>query len=178
VRKCDRKLRIFAIFSQAIALSGAALLPDLLCYYRLHSKNLYASESFDEQRFRRRVELLESLSEYLSARLKTLGVSNDAISAFLESDRIAAKRLRLVLDGGTPLGTFRVELSAFRTGYRNPDLGYTFFKMLVLFVTLITPPKTFYRLRRWYTEQGLMRFRQRVGKGTPTVPEVKARPII
>jgi hypothetical protein len=91
VRKCDRKLRIFAIFSQAIALSGAALLPDLLCYYRLHSKNLYASESFDEQRFRRRVELLESLSEYLSARLKTLGVSNDAISAFLESDRIAAK---------------------------------------------------------------------------------------
>jgi glycosyltransferase involved in cell wall biosynthesis len=166
------------IFSQAIALSGAALLPDLLCYYRLHSKNIYASESFDEQRFRRRLEHLEYLSEYLPPRLKTFGVSNDAISAFLEFDRIDAKRLRLILDGGTPLGTFRAELSAFRSGYRNPDIGYTFFKMLVLFVTLITPPKTFYRLRQWYTQQGLMRFRQRIGRGTPTVPEVKARPII
>lgn len=166
------------IFSQAIALSGATVLPDLLCHYRLHSKNLYASDSFDEPRFRRRLEHLRYISEYLSPRFQALGVSTDAITAFLESDRLDAKRLGLVLDGGTPLETFRAELSAFRTAYRNPDLRYTLFKMLVLFVALITPPKTFYRLQRWYTQHGLMRFRQRIGRGTLTVPEVKARPSI
>jgi hypothetical protein len=59
------------------------------------------------------------------------------------TERIDAKRLRLILDGGTPFATFRAELSAFRNEYRKPDIGYKFFKMLVLFVTLITPPKTF-----------------------------------
>ena len=166
------------IFSQAIALSGAALLPDLLCHYRLHSKNLYASDSFDEQRFRGRLELLRCLFEHLAPRLKTLGVSSSTISAFLEADQIGAKRLSLALDGGMPIETFRVELSAFRSAYRDPDMGYSLFKMLVLFVTLIMPPKTFYRLQRWYTQRGLMRFRERIGRARLTVPEVKARPSI
>lgn len=158
------------IFTQAIAVSGALLLPQLLCYYRLHSGNLYASESSDRSRLERRYALQRGLVEYLPARLAGLGVSSEIASAALECDRVDAERLRLLVEGGAPWRTFLVERADFLIAYRNPSPGYRLFKYLVLFLTLILPPRTFYRFRRWYTEHNLRRVRGWFGRATSTVP--------
>lgn len=159
------------IFTQAIAISGAVLLPDPLCYYRLHSANLYASEAPDVARLRRKCLLERGLVRHLSERLSRLGVPRELISATLESDEVDAERLRLLLDGGWPWETWRVERADFAIAYRDPTLGYKVFKFCVLLLTLFMPPGMFYRLRRWYTEHKLARVRQRIGSAGLTVPD-------
>ena len=150
------------IFFQAIATSGALLLPQALCYYRLHPGNLYASEVRNEDRLRRKHNLEIGLVKHLPRRLASLGIPNEIISVVLESDQMDSDRLRLSLDGGKPWDTFRVESMFFHNSYRNPDPGYRVFKYFVLFLTLLMPPKVFYRLRHWYSERNLRRIRERI----------------
>jgi glycosyltransferase involved in cell wall biosynthesis len=160
------------LFFQAIATSGAILLPQALCYYRLHLGNLYASDVRNEDRLRRKYNLELGLVKHLPRRLACLGVSDEIISAVLESDQLDSDRLRLSLDGGKPWNTFRVESAVFRSSYRNPDLGYRLFKYLVLFLTLLMPPKVFYYLRHWYSERNLRRLRERIVRAPVADPGV------
>ena len=159
------------LFTQAIALSGAVLLAQPLCYYRLHARNLYASAKIDQDNLRRRYVLQASLVENLPARLASLGVSDEIISAALECDRLDAARLRLLVDGGKPWETFQVERSEFRIGYQNPSLSYTLFKYLALFITLIMPPRSFYSLKKWYAEHDLKRIRSWIAGANARVPD-------
>jgi glycosyltransferase involved in cell wall biosynthesis len=160
------------LFFQAIATSGAILLPQALCYYRLHSGNLYASNARNEDRLRRKYTLETGLVMYLPKRLACLGVSEEIISAILESDRMDSDRLRLLLDGGNPWNTFRVESAHFRSSYSDPELGYKLFKYFVLSLTLLMPPKAFYRLRHWYSERNLRRIRERIVREPAAAPDV------
>jgi glycosyltransferase involved in cell wall biosynthesis len=159
------------LFFLAIAASGAVLLSDPLCYYRLHSANLYASEMQDRTRLRRRYCLEHGLAEKLPQRLAEFGTSPEVTAAVVESDRLDSARLRLMLDGGWPWETFRVEQAHFRSEYRDPNLGYRFFKYFALLTTLALPPKTFYWVRQWYAKHDLKRFREFIGTGSPAVPE-------
>jgi glycosyltransferase involved in cell wall biosynthesis len=160
------------LFFQAIATSGAILLPQALCYYRLHLGNLYASDVRNEDRLRRKYNLELGLVKHLPRRLAGLGVSDEVILAVLESDQMDLGRLRLSLDGGTPWTTFRVELTFFRNCYPNPGFGYRLFKYFVLFLTLLMPPKVFYHLRHWYSERNLRRMRERIVRAPVAGPEV------
>jgi glycosyltransferase involved in cell wall biosynthesis len=160
------------LFFQAIAISGAMLLPQALCYYRLHLGNLYASDVRNEDRLRRKYNLELGLVKHLPTKLACLGVSDEIISAVLESDQMDSDRLRLSLDGGKPWNTFRVESNFFRNSYRNPDLGYRLFKYCVLFLTLLMPPKVFYHLRHWYSERNLRRIRERIVRAPVADPDV------
>jgi hypothetical protein len=160
------------IFSQAIAMGGALLLSEPLCYYRVHSASLYASNWPTQQQLRTRYNLLCGLLKSLPPRLKNIGVSDEAISAFLDFDRTDAARLKLTLEGGWPWDTFGVESASFRQEYRNPDWGYRLFKGFVLLLTLSVPPRTFYRIRRWYSEHNLWQVREKLGKASLTVPHV------
>jgi hypothetical protein len=159
------------LFFLAIAACGAVLLSDPLCYYRLHSANLYASEMQDDARLRRRYTLEHELAEKLPQRLAEFGTSPEVTAGVVESDRLDSERLRLMLDGGWPWETFRVEHAHFRAGYRDPDLGYLFFKYFVLLTTLALPPKTFYWVRQWYAKHNLNRFREFIGTASPAMPE-------
>ena len=165
------------IFTQAIGISGALLLPRPLCYYRLYSGNLYASQSKDKARQWTRYRLLRGLLNYLPLRLASFGVPADRIDALLDFDRVDADRLGLILEGGKPWDTFRVELAAFRLSYRKPDFSYRLFKYFTLVLTLLMPPKTFSRLREWYATHGLREIRESLGGATPTVPDVVRRPV-
>jgi glycosyltransferase involved in cell wall biosynthesis len=158
------------IFTQGIAISGAILLPLPLCYYRIHSGNLYASESADQARLQLRYSLQRGLVDKLPDRLGRIGIPTEIVSAVLECDRLDTERLRLILEGGKPLDTFRVERADFHIAYRNPSLMYTSFKYFVLLLTLLMPPKTFYRIKRWYAEHGLGRVRSWIGRGELSVP--------
>jgi len=159
------------LFFLAIAASGAVLLSDPLCYYRLHSANLYASELHDDARLRRRYTLEHELAEKLPQRLADFGTSPEVSAAVVESDRLDSERLRLMLDGGWPWETFRVENAHFRSGCHDPDLGYLLFKYFALLTALALPPKAFYRVRQWYAEHDLKRFRELIGTPSSAVPD-------
>lgn len=156
------------VYSQAVAISGATLLPQPLCYYRLHARNLYASGTPDQRVLWTRYRLLSGLLTHLPPRLLSLGVPEATVAAFLSIDRQDAERLRLKLEGGKRADAFRVERDAFRIAYRNPDFGYRLFNCFVLFLTLLLPPRTFYRLRDWYARKNFSRARRLIG-GAETV---------
>lgn len=160
------------ISSQAIAMGGALLLAEPLCYYRIHSGSLYASPEASPQQQRRSYKLLRVLLENLPARLRKLGASDAAISAFLAFDQMDALRLKLRLEGGWPWETFHAEAMSFRLSYRNPDPGYRLFKHFVLLSTLLMPPRSFYRMRGWYARHNIRRLREKVGTASLTAPDV------
>lgn len=167
------------VFSQAIAISGAILLDEPLCYYRLHSQNLYASSPASladrERLLWTKYRLLSVLLEHLPPRLSRLGIPEEIIAAFLDSDRRELRQLRLILEGGKRSETFRLERESFRLDYRNPDLGYRLFKYFVLAVAVLLPPRTFYRLRSWYGKHHLSSLRKHIGGAVDTVPLVERK---
>lgn len=160
------------VFTQAIAISGALLLQESLCYYRLHSRNLYASESPNQEVLRTKYRLLRGLLQHLPPRLSRIGVPEETVSALLAGDRLEANQLHLLLEGGRRIETFRTERDSFRLAYRDPDLTYKLFKGFVLLLTLLLPPRAFYRLRRWYADHGLRSLREHIGGAYLREPEV------
>lgn len=160
------------IFAQAIAMGGALLLDDPLCYYRIHSGNLFMANQSAERQRRIRYKVVCGLLEDLPGRLKSLHVSEEAISAFLAPERAEAARLKLILDGGWPWETLSAESMNFRLEYRNPDWGYRVFKAWVLLSTLLMPPKRFYRMREWYAKKNLRRVREKIGSAALRAADV------
>jgi len=152
------------IFTQAIAISGAILLAEPLCYYRLHAGNLFASRSPQNDRLRTRYALIRSHLENLPSRLVKLGLPKETITALLECDQVENERLRLVIEGGKPWETFRAERAGYRIASRDASIGYRIFTYFVLMLTLLMPPRIFYRLRAWYADANLRRFRERIGR--------------
>jgi Glycosyl transferase family 2 len=160
------------VFTQAIAISGALLLQESLCYYRLHSRNLYASVSPNQEVLRTKYRLLRGLLQHLPPRLSRIGVPEETVSALLAGDRLEANQLHLLLEGGRRIETFRTERDSFRLAYQDPDLTYKLFKDFVLLLTLLLPPRAFYRLRRWYADHGLRSLREHIGGAYLSEPEV------
>ena len=78
--------------------------------------------------------------------------------------------MKLILDGGMPWETYRLERAVFRLAYRQTTPGYRVWKEMALAVTLCMPPRWFYRLRDWYAERNLRRFRGAVGEPVPAAP--------
>jgi len=159
------------VFSQAIAISGALLLSQPLCYYRLHANNLWASSAPDQRLLWTKHRLLSGLLHHLPPRLASLGVPKDVVDAFLDPGRPEAERLRLKLEGGKRSDTFRIERACFHVAYRNPDIGYRLFKSFVLLLTVLLPARTFYRLRDWYARKNFIRARKLLGHAEPTEPQ-------
>ncbi len=75
--------------------------------------------------------------------------------------------MKLILQGGMPWETYRVERADFRLAYSRTSLGYRAWKELTLAISLCLPPRWFYRLRDWYSEQNLRRVRSFVGEPVP-----------
>lgn len=156
------------LFSQALGISGAVLLPQPLCYYRVHADNLWESRAPSEQVLWIKHRLLSGLLKHLPSRLSALGVPPETVDAYLEGARPEADRLRLKLEGGKRREAFRVERACFQLAYQNPDFGYRVFNRLVLFFTLVLPPRAFYRMRDWYAQNHFSRARKLLGDAQPS----------
>ncbi len=163
------------IFTLAVAISGAIVLDQPLFYYRLHSGNLYQFQSHDVANSRRKHNALAGLLRALPPRLEALGVSRQVAQTLLEPVWVDAERIRLGLDGGRPSQTFALERAAYRLSYKHAGPAYRLFNALVLGLTLLLPPRQFYRLRRWYADNSLHRLRRIVGDPTPAAPIVERR---
>jgi glycosyltransferase involved in cell wall biosynthesis len=148
---------------------GVRVLPQPLSYYRLHSTNLYAMSSEDPAKLQRKYEMDDVMYSVLWPMLLRLGVPPECVSAFIDPAWTWINRQSLHRFGGSRLKTFRTEMRAFRSSYKNPSFGYRLFKYLVMGpVTLVLPPRRFYELRDWYTNRNLSRFRDWVGKTDAT----------
>jgi len=155
------------ILTLSLALGGAILLDQPLCYYRLHGNNLFAFDRADITKLRKKYELYSLLLDLFPKRLAEFGVPSDVISAVLASDRLDLERFRLRYEKTSRWETYRSEKQAFRIAYKNPTLGYRIFKWLVSVMPLLIPPQRFYQLRDWYARKNFSRARRFLGDAEP-----------
>jgi glycosyltransferase involved in cell wall biosynthesis len=164
------------IFTLAPAISPAIILNEALCYYRIHSGNLFQFGKFEPVRARRKMNVLDALTRELPPKLLKFGATEEIVATLFQGTRVEVGRIRLSLDGGSPLETFSVERAASKAAYNKVTWRYRLFRAFVLLQTLLLPPRVFYRLRRWYMEKDLSRFRRWTGEPTPAVQIVERRP--
>ncbi|MGH9706117.1 MAG: hypothetical protein ACRD5R_05115, partial [Candidatus Acidiferrales bacterium] len=155
------------ILTLSLALGGAIILDQPLCYYRLHTTNLFSGSSDDMTKLHRIYEILAFLFGYLPQRFAELGVPEETVTAFLDFDRIELERLELKFNQGGKWKNFRAEMSYFKTAYRNPSPSYFAFKCLVGVMALLLPPRRFWQVRDWYGRKNLKRFRSRIAAAEP-----------
>jgi len=164
------------LMALALALGGAIVLDQALAFYRFHAGNLYESRSADLASLRRKYDIVKANLEFLPPCLSAAGVPSDVVSAFVKPDLLECERLRLILDGGWPWETFALELGRFRAAYEQNSISYALFKWLVLASTLFMPPSVFYRMRNWYAEHNLQRFRRKLGEAVPVGIRTRSNP--
>ncbi len=123
------------------------------------------------RRFEPRVRLLRKANGGQASEFNA-GIPETTADSGGVSNRAEVARLKLILNGGWSWETFRAESLNFRLNYRDADWGYRLFKGFVLLLTLLVPPRTFYRIRRWYSEHNLRQVREKLGKASLTVPQV------
>jgi glycosyltransferase involved in cell wall biosynthesis len=164
------------IFTLAPAIAPAMILNEPLCYYGIHSGNLFQFGTFEPVKARRKMNVLDVLMREVPPKLREFGATEEISNTLFRGARVEAGRIRLSLDGGSPLEVFSLERAAFDAAYHSVTWRYQFFRAFVLLQTLLLPPRVFYRLRRWYAEKGLSRFRSWTGEPTPAVQVVERRP--
>ncbi|MHB8527713.1 MAG: glycosyltransferase family 2 protein [Candidatus Acidiferrales bacterium] len=155
------------ILTLSLALGGAILLDQPLCYYRLHANNLFAFDRADIARLRKKYAIYSLLLDLFPVRLAEFGVPSDIVSAVLASDRLDLERFRLRYEKTSRWETYRSERKAFHIAYKNATPGYRVFKWFVSLVPLLIPPRRFYQLRDWYARKNLSRARRLLGDAEP-----------
>jgi hypothetical protein len=161
----------------AVASFGGLVLDQPLTNYRFHAGNLYQYGKFDLGKARRKARAILCLARVLPERLQALGICPEIVAAVLGPRNVEAERLRLSVNGGMPWESFRVEREACRLAYKELSPGYLVFHIMVLLLTLMMPPRMFYRMRDWYADRGLHRVRQKIGKATLVESLVERRTI-
>jgi glycosyltransferase involved in cell wall biosynthesis len=164
------------MFTLAPALAPLLVLDKPLFYYRLHDGNLFQYSEKDDKKTRRKQRVLEALLRCLPPRLHALDIRADIISTVMEPLWVDEGRMRLGLDGGMPWETYRIEKAAYRYSYSDRPIGYRLFKALVLGATLVLPPRSFYKVQRWYSSNKLHRVRDLIGKPAPAAPIIEQKP--
>jgi len=160
----------------AVAISGAIVIPRALTDYRYHPGNLFQYSTFDREKTRRKMKVFEVLLRELPPKLRDRNIADDVIETLFLGRRVDTERMRLSLDGGSPLRTFTVERTAYQIAYPRTTWRRHLFQSLVLAQTLLLPPRVFYRLRRCYADHGISKFRAWAGVPVSAVRVVARRP--
>lgn len=162
------------LWTLAICLTDAILLPDPLFYYRLHEANFFMlDKTTSGLPLKHRV--LNSLLKSLPSRLADLKVPDGITNVLLDRLRVDEGLLHLQLDGGSPLKMFRLKRKTYQYFYGKTSLKFRLFKACVLALTLIMPPKWFFRLKQWYSAKGLVRIRQKFSEASPVAPIIEEK---
>jgi glycosyltransferase involved in cell wall biosynthesis len=162
------------LWTLAICLTDAILLPDPLFYYRLHAANFFMLDQ-GTGGLPLKYRVLSVLLKCLPLRLANLGVPVATTDLLLDRLRVDTGLLRLQVDGGSPLEMFQLERKTYQFYYGPMSLRFRLFKAGVLALTLLMPPKWFFRLKQWYSAKGLVRIRQKFGDATPAAPIIEEK---
>jgi len=150
--------------------AGMYVLKTPLFYYRHHSDNLYSVENKTADyalKIRRRQEMHERMFQAIEPVLLRLGVPPESVTTALYRDWIGMSRFNLRTYGGSRLKVLRTEMRCFRLEFKTPSMRYRLFKYIVVgTMILLLPAHSFYRVKEWYGERNLRRFRERLFKST------------
>ena len=140
-------------FTLGPAISTAVILPDALCYYRLHGGNLYQySSGYDPRRLRLKSRVHTCLAKTIPAKLDEFKVPPSAQAVILDYLHMDARRLHLAAFGGFPGAALPVEWHLLRTNALPVNLSSWLVKCLMLLLAAVLPAGWFYRLRtHWST---------------------------
>ncbi|MGO9639756.1 MAG: glycosyltransferase [Candidatus Acidiferrales bacterium] len=154
------------LWSVGAALADFIALDQSLFYYRMHDSNFFMDSQDSDAAAARRYRVMACLWRELPPRLASLGVSPEIADAALLSLKLEVDMLRLRVEGGWSWEMFRAERAAAHYSYSGASLGYRAFKAFSLALSLVLPPKTFCRLKRWYSASDLRRYRSVLGEPT------------
>lgn len=164
------------LFTLLPSCGRVAVLPDCLTYYRIHGGNLYqGSRTVDatpatDARIRLRARIYACLVSTLPPALKQRGCPADVVAAVMAPTEVMETRLRLQAYGGARLDNFRSELRAAMLAKRRPTPMNVLVLLGTLLLTLIVPPKGFFRLRSAYFRSALPRLLRGSGPGGAAAP--------
>ncbi len=137
------------LFTLAAALSDLVILPDVLTCYRQHGGNLYNAAGGNADGLRRKQRVIAALAEALRRELPGRGMPADAVNCVCEIIESEAQQMRLMLDGGAPWQTLRVENAIYRIMHEDAPLFHRVFRFATIIPSLLLPPRWFYASRRW-----------------------------
>ena len=151
------------LFTLAPWLADVMVLDQALFYYRLHGGNMYMLSGATEKGLRRMHNSLACLVQYFPPKMRALGIPPEIEALLLANLHLQTDRLRLQLEGGSRWEVLQLERAANAIFIHKAPLGYRIFKQVALLLTLVLPPKQFFRLKNWYAESGLRRVRKWIG---------------
>lgn len=137
------------VFNAALALGGAFVLEKPLCYYRLHSENLFAIRSDDLPKIRRRNEILEVSVKTTPPLLAKLGVSERVIRAAVRADEISVESQHFLVERPSRIRFF-LHLLKYNLIYRS-EMSWRLraINLANAFGALLVGHKHFHLLDRW-----------------------------
>jgi len=141
------------LFTLAAALSDLVIFPDVLTYYRQHGANLYNAAGGNADGLRRKQLVMAALAAVLRGELPARGLPGDAVECVCEIIENEAQQMRLMLDGGAPWETLRVENAIYGIMHGDAPLSHRAFRFATMVPSLVLPPRWFYSSRRWIGER-------------------------
>jgi len=145
------------LFTIAAALGDLVIFQDALTYYRQHGANLYNAAGTRPNWLRRKQCVMAALASALRVELPARGVPSAAVECVCEILEVEAQQMRLMLDGGAPWDTLRVENAIYRIMHGDASLFHRAFRCATMIPSLILPPRWFYASRRWIGERSSYR---------------------
>jgi Glycosyl transferase family 2 len=137
------------LFTLAAALADIVILGEALTYYRVHAGNLYLGASSNPNLLRRKQIVHAALAEALRRELPLTGVPADAADCVTEIVAAEGEKIRLMLDGGMPWETVRVENKIYEVLHGDAPLKHRVFRQVTMLAAGILPPRWFYGARQW-----------------------------
>jgi len=144
------------LFTLAAVLADSVILKDALSHYRIHGGNLFVAADPKSGGLRRKQRVLAALFSALQRDLPTHGACREVADCILEMVGAEATQLRLMVDGGAPWETYRVESAVYRIHHADASWKQKLYRQLTMISALVLPPKWFYAARRrlagqpWY----------------------------
>jgi hypothetical protein len=160
------------LFTLAAALSDLVILPDTLTHYRLHGANLYNAAGGDTAGLRRKQGVVATLSAALRRELPARGVSDDAVRCVVEIVQAEADQMCLMLDGGAPWETLRVEKKIYEVMHGDAPRGHRFFRWATMLPACVLPPRWFYAARGWLASHSWYRTLRKQALPVPKITRV------
>jgi hypothetical protein len=160
------------LFTLAAAISDLVICPDVLTYYRQHGANLYNAAGGNADGLRRKQLVMMALATALRAELSAREVPGEAIECVCEIIENEARQMRLMLDGGAPWETLRVESAIYGIMHGDASLVHRVFRFVTMIPSLVLPPRLFYSGRRWIGERTWYRRARRKAIPVPKITSV------
>jgi len=136
------------LFTLGALFSEVLLLRDPLTFYRIQGQNLYQLHSATQAATRRKHAVIMALVDALRRRFVEEGVAEDMTRTVLESVQNDADVLRLSLGEGTPLDSFRTELTNYRVNHEHASFVRRVLKCVSVLPALVLPPRYYHSFKR------------------------------